>query len=133
MPIVELHAAERRVEYAVVEGNAERAWTELEVTNARLPHIHIHTGVELGRVRRRCRRGCLRCRRRIVVSWWRRLLSAGFGWRNCLRGRLRRSSVLVSIRGLALRGSCIVARRGWSGALRFRSSANFLPSGVRQE
>src|SRR5262249_8105015 len=103
--IVELHAAERRVEHAVVEGDTERAWTELEVANARLPHIHIHIGVELGRMRGRCRRcgncGVLRWHRRIVVSLWRWPLSVSFGWRSCLRGGLRRPSVLIGVRGLA--------------------------------
>ena len=55
--VIKLHAAQRRIQHAVAEGEAERARPELEMSDAGLAHIEIDVGVEGGR------RGCRRRRR----------------------------------------------------------------------
>ena len=50
VPVIKLHAAERRGQDAVAEGDAERARAKLEMGDARLAHIEIDVGIEGGRV-----------------------------------------------------------------------------------
>src|SRR3990170_6917486 len=68
VPVIKIHAAERRVQHAVAEGKTKRPRPEIEMRYARLAHIEIDVGVEGGGWGGRRRRGSDR-----------RLLRSGLG------------------------------------------------------